>query len=205
MRIELCGPLGVGKTTLARQLSALTGWELVQEPVDTHPFLKAFYRSPQKFSLEADLFFLLNYVHQIKAYGTKDIILDRSFIVSRSYAAFSPLSEAERDVLKALDEALTHLEPPALILNLAYPSALVLERIMQRRRAMVASVDMGFVSALNEEIQRQVRQVEDRVNVLHVDMTRYDFERNPDDAAAVLAQALQKIAEPRHIQQRKIA
>ncbi len=205
MRIEICGPLGVGKTTLAKRLAELTGWELLHEPVESHPFLEAFYEAPQKFSLEADLFFLLNHLHQVKAQGKKDVIFDRSFIVSRSYASFSPLAEEERNVLRALDAALQHLGPAALIVNLVCPSEFVLQRIAARNREIESSVDIGFVSALNDEMQKQIRLIEPYNKVLHVDMLQYDFVNNPDDAEKVLELIMAKLAEPAHYERQKTA
>lgn len=205
MRIEICGPLGVGKTTLAKRLSSLTGWQLLHEPVETHPFLQSFYESPQKFSLETDLFFLLNHLHQIKLHGKKDIIFDRSFIVSRSYTSFSPLSEDEREVLRALDDALLALGPPALIVNLVCPSDFVLKRIAARNRSLESSIDINFVSALNDEMQKQIRHIETHNKVLHVDMLSHDFINNPQDAERVLEQIMIKLAEPAAYELKKTA
>ena len=85
MRIELCGPLGVGKTTLAVNLSQMMGFQLINEPVENHPFLKPFYANPQAFAFEKNLFFLIDYLHQIKACEAGDFIFDHSAVVHRAY------------------------------------------------------------------------------------------------------------------------
>jgi len=109
MRIELCGPLGIGKTTLAQKLSESTGWYLVQEPVETNPFLRAFYQAPRKYAFEKNLFFLLDYLHEIKSRAVGDFIFDHSAVVHRSYAALNHLLPHEKTVFSALDKAIEAL------------------------------------------------------------------------------------------------
>jgi deoxyguanosine kinase len=185
MRIELCGPLGIGKTTLAQKLAALTGWELVREPVETHPFLRAFYAAPALYAFEKNLYFLLDYLHEIKSRTDGDFIFDHSAVVHRSYAALNCLLPHEKPVFFALDRAIEALGPPELLINLVCPSDIILSRIAQRGRDFESGVDIQYVTALNNEVQKQVRNVEHYIPVVHVDAARYDFENRPEDTERV--------------------
>jgi deoxyadenosine/deoxycytidine kinase len=186
MRIELCGPLGIGKTTLAQKLSALTGWGLVNEPVENHPFLRAFYGAPQKYAFEKNLFFLLDYLHEIKSRTVGNFIFDHSAVVHRSYAALNHIQPHETPVFAALDKAIEAMGPPDLLINLVCPSDIILSRIIKRGRDFEAAVDVSYVTALNDEMQRQVKYVEHYIPAIHIDAARYDFESRPQDIESVL-------------------
>lgn len=186
MRIELCGPLGVGKTTLARNLSGLTGWTLIQEPVETHPFLETFYNRPASFAFEKNLFFLLDYLHQIKARPEGSFIFDHSAIVHRSYAALNGAEPLEKPVFYALDRLIETVGTPDILINLVCPSDVILDRIRKRGRSFESGVALDYVQSLNEEIQRQVKYVEHYMKVIHVDAEMLDFENNPEDIEKVL-------------------
>lgn len=186
MRIEFCGPLGIGKTTLAQNLSRLTGWELVREPVETHPFLRPFYSAPAKFAFEKNLFFLLDYLHEIKARAAGNFIFDHSAVVHRSYAALNRIEAHEMPVFQALDKAIEAMGAPDLLINLVCPSDVILERIVKRGRDFESGVDIRYVSMLNAEVQNQVRAVEHYVPVVHVNAASYNFEARPDDVRKVL-------------------
>src|SRR5262249_3900034 len=62
--IAVEGPIGVGKTTLARILADELQARMVLEQVDDNPFLRRFYDEPEKAAFQAQLFFLLTRYRQ---------------------------------------------------------------------------------------------------------------------------------------------
>jgi hypothetical protein len=56
--IAIEGPIGVGKTSLARRLADSLDGELLLEQPEANPFLERFYRDPRGASLPTQLFFL---------------------------------------------------------------------------------------------------------------------------------------------------
>lgn len=181
MRIELCGPLGVGKTTLAVNLSQKMNWTLIREPVENHPFLEPFYARPAAHAFEKNLFFLLDYLHQIKACEGGDFIFDHSAVVHRSYATLNQITAVERPVYQALDHLTESVGPPDLLINLVCAPETIMERIRKRGRAFEAEVPMDYVVALTEEIGRQVKAVSHYMRVLTLDAASYDFDARPQD------------------------
>jgi deoxyadenosine/deoxycytidine kinase len=181
MRIELCGPLGVGKTTLAVNLSQKMGWSLIREPVETHPFLESFYKNPQGFAFEKNLFFLLDYLHQIKSAQNGDFVFDHSAVVHRSYANLNRISAVERPVFQALDQLTESTGAPDLLINLVCAPDMIMQRIKKRGRSFEAEVTIDYVSALHAEIQKQVMAVSHYMPVLNLDAASYDFDARPDD------------------------
>ena len=67
------GPIGVGKTTLARRLAASLGGEALLEAPEENPFLPRFYEDPGTTALATQLFFLLQRVRQIEVLRQADM------------------------------------------------------------------------------------------------------------------------------------
>src|SRR5690242_14096661 len=67
------GPIGVGKTTLARILGERLGGRVVYEQVEENPFLPLFYADPQKHAFQTQLFFLLSRFQQQQGLGQGDL------------------------------------------------------------------------------------------------------------------------------------
>ena len=65
--IVIEGPIGVGKTSLARRLSASLGADPVLEQAAENPFLERFYRNPRAGALPAQLHFLFQRCQQLAA------------------------------------------------------------------------------------------------------------------------------------------
>ena len=188
MRIELCGPLGVGKTTLAVNLAHKMNWQLVPEPVDTHPFLERFYEQPVHFAFEKNLFFLLDYLHQVKSCDrSQSYIFDHSAVVHRGYAALNNISDAEKPVFHALDRLTEVQGAPDLLINLVCAPDMIMQRIRKRGRAFESEVTLEYVAALHAEIQRQVQAVSHYMPVLNLDAASYDFDARPDDNERIVA------------------
>jgi deoxyadenosine/deoxycytidine kinase len=187
MRIELCGPLGVGKTTLAVNLAQEMGWTLIREPVESHPFLEEFYRRPGSFAFEKNLFFLLDYLHQIKAREAGDFVFDHSAVVHRAYAALNrSVSAQEKPVFQALDNLIESIGPPDLLINLVCAPETIMERIRKRGRQMESDVTIDYVRALTEEIQKQVKAVSHYMPILTLDAASYDFNSRAEDSRRIM-------------------
>src|SRR5438552_12461564 len=62
--IAVEGPIGVGKTALARRLATEFGARLLLEQVEENPFLRKFYEDPEKHAFQTQLFFLLERYRQ---------------------------------------------------------------------------------------------------------------------------------------------
>ncbi len=202
MRIELCGPLGVGKTTLATKLASLLGYTHIKEPVETHPFLKSFYRNPEAHSFEKNMFFLLDYLHQIKSCQTGRYVFDHSAVVHRSYAALNGISSCELPAFQSIDRVIEEVGPPDLLINLVCPPDIIMERIKRRGRSFEAQVPRQYVQSLMDEIQKQVNLVRPYMRVLDLDASSYDFEARSSDVERVLekiVKALDNTGEERAI------
>lgn len=205
MRIELCGPLGVGKTTLAVNLSQKMNWTLIREPVESHPFLEAFYERPVAHAFEKNLFFLLDYLHQIKACESGDFIFDHSAVVHRSYATLNQITTTEKPVYQALDSLTESVGPPDLLINLVCDPEVIMQRIRKRGRSFESEVTMDYVVDLTSEIARQVKAVSHYMRVLTLDAASYDFDARPQDNDKIIAIIQQALGTAPQTRERLIA
>ena len=73
------GPIGVGKTTLAKRLANLLDYPLLLESVTENPFLDRFYAEGTNQALPTQLFFLLQRAKQVQDMPGNDL-LDRALV-----------------------------------------------------------------------------------------------------------------------------
>lgn len=67
------GPIGVGKTTLARRLSEKLRADLLLEAPEQNPFLEKFYRDSRRYALQTQLFFLFQRIEQLRDLAQADL------------------------------------------------------------------------------------------------------------------------------------
>jgi hypothetical protein len=71
--IVIEGPIGVGKTSLARRLSQSLSGQLVLEQADQNPFLERFYKNPRAAAFQTQLFFLFQRARQLEEVRQEDM------------------------------------------------------------------------------------------------------------------------------------
>ena len=88
--IAVEGPIGVGKTSLARRLADAFGCTLIEELADTNPFLGRFYEDPPRWSLQTQLAFLLTRYRQQRSLAAepreRGAVADYLFAKDRIFA-----------------------------------------------------------------------------------------------------------------------
>src|SRR4030067_2215782 len=67
------GPVGVGKTSLARRLAEHIDAATLLEKPDENPFLAKFYQEPQRYALATQLFFLFQRGNEVRDLAQMDL------------------------------------------------------------------------------------------------------------------------------------
>ena len=189
-RVEICGAIGCGKSTLAEGLGK-AGAESLLEKVDTHPYLTAFYAEPHKYAFEKNMFFLLDYIHQRKMYAAQDktLALDHGVVINMVFHILDQAKMTPEENM-ALKEMTTHLlsqvdATTSLLVYLRCPTAEILRRIAKRGRPFEAGISAAFLDTMVTCIERLLAFIPAQ-NLLIIDCDQYDVVDNPADEAAVI-------------------
>jgi deoxyguanosine kinase len=153
------GPIGAGKTTLARRLGAATGAHLLLEQPEANPFLERFYRDAARHALQTQLFFLFQRSQQLQ--DLKQLDLFQTLVVSdfllEKDPLFARLTLAD-DELKLYEQIYAQIAPqapvPDLVIYLqAQPEHLV-DRVLKRGNPIEAGISGNYLRALAERYMR---------------------------------------------------
>jgi len=149
------GPIGVGKTSLARKLADSMSADLVLEQAAENPFLERFYRSPKAGAFPAQLYFLFQRAQQLGALNQADLftqlrIADYLLEKDRLFAQVT-LDEAEYSLYDQVYAKLGIVSPkPDLVVYLQAPAGVLLERIAKRGIDYEQRIDVQYLERLNE-------------------------------------------------------
>lgn len=171
MRIEICGGIAAGKTTLSKLLTDI-GIHAVNEQFEVNPFLKEFYAIPDLFSFETEISFLLQHYHSIKkSWGKYNaIVCDYSFILDQAYADMTLKAKNEQAVFWNIkDEIMRQLKKPDLLIYLKCAPDILHERIIARGRNIENGITVDFLFTLTNMLLKQLEQTKGNIIVIESD------------------------------------
>ena len=156
MRIEICGGIATGKTTLARRLAQDTDCSLVLEDFRANPFWTRFYENPEKFVREKNVVFFAQHFGEIKAATSALVICDYALLQDLAYAS-QCLIDDHLDVMSRLWRHLyPPLDPASLIVHLECHEEIQLERIHARGRNEEKPITVTYLKSLNDAIRKMI-------------------------------------------------
>jgi deoxyadenosine/deoxycytidine kinase len=153
------GPIGVGKTTLARRLADSFQYETLLEAPAENPFLDRFYEEGRRNALPTQLFFLLQRAEQLRRLRQEDLfqqvrVADFLIDKDRLFAELT-LDEHELALYAQVYDHLTIEAPtPDLVIYLQAPRHVLMDRIQRRAVPAERHIDEGYLDALIEAYTR---------------------------------------------------
>ncbi|MGV6807426.1 MAG: deoxynucleoside kinase [bacterium] len=153
--IAVEGPIGVGKTTLAKRLADLFNYETLLEQPDDNPFLERFYRDPKTSALPTQLYFLFQRSRQIQQLRQGDIfqpVRVADFLIEKDpLFARVTLDDDEFQLYQQVYQHLTIDAPtPDLVIYLQSPVDVLLDRIETRGNDFERKIQADYLRALND-------------------------------------------------------
>ncbi|MEJ0100805.1 MAG: deoxynucleoside kinase [Pseudomonadota bacterium] len=157
--IAIEGPIGVGKTSLARRLATTLNAQLVLEQAEENPFLERFYRNPRAGALPAQLFFLFQRAQQQTALAQADMfgsVRVADYLLAKDdLFARMILDDEEYNLYRQVHERLAITAPrPDLVVYLQAPVDVLLDRIARRGINHEALIDRAYLTRLNDAYAR---------------------------------------------------
>ncbi len=188
------GPIGVGKTTLARKLAQVLGYPLLLEPAAENPFLDRYYREGRRHALPTQLFFLLHRARQLADIGGTELVgntLIADFLMEKDdLFARLTLDENEYALYRQIHDNLAINAPtPDLVIFLQAPPDVLLERIDKRGIGYEREINDDYLSALSDRYTEFFHHYT-AAPLLMVNAAEIDFAANPQHFAALLEQVL---------------
>jgi deoxyguanosine kinase len=153
------GPIGVGKTSLAKRLAKSFASELILEQAEDNPFLERFYRNRRQSALPTQLFFLFQRARQIEQIRQSDMfspvrIADFLLQKDRLFAEIN-LDPHELGLYQQVAETL-ELDPPTpdLVVYLQAPAQVLLKRVASRGIAYEQLIEAEYLERLGDAYAR---------------------------------------------------
>lgn len=192
--IVIEGPIGVGKTSLARILAEELGADLELDPADRNEFLRDFYGSPDRHALATQLRFLLLRREQQAAIASRDgdaptVVGDYLWCKDEIFAGLT-LGRDEFALYGELARALAgndnpRLRRPDLVVYLEARSEVLLQRLRKRNRDFERRIAPEYLESLTEAYRRYFHSYED-APLLVVNSSEIDFLGNGDERVDLL-------------------
>jgi len=157
--IVIEGPIGAGKTSLARRLAQHVNGELLLEAPEENPFLPRFYEDPARHALATQLFFLFQRIRQLSDVQQTDLFVGvtvSDFLLDKD-ALFARLTLADDELLlyqQVYERLMPQAPVPDLVIYLQASHRLLVERVRSRDIAYERNMDQDYLSRLAEEYRR---------------------------------------------------
>lgn len=176
-RVEVCGGVASGKTTLCK-LMGLAGWQTLFEDFRANPFWSSFYDDPIHFAFETEITFHLQHYSQIKTAvkkGASNIFCDFSLIQDLAYAKANLTAGALKTFECVYEQVSRELPAVSLLVHLQCDAEEELARIHHRARPEERIVGLEYLNAINFKIAECVKDANDTTKILVIDSKTNNF------------------------------
>jgi deoxyguanosine kinase len=197
MDLEKCryivveGPIGAGKTSLARVLAHHVGGEELFERPEDNPFLERFYEDMPRFALATQLTFLFQRADQLSGVGQFDMFRQLTvgdFLLDKD-PLFARLNLSDAEYL-LYEKVYSHLKPqtptPDLVVYLQAPVDTLVERVHRRGVDFERKISALYLTRLADAYSRYFYAY-DAAPLLIVNSARLNFVDDPEHVKLLLA------------------
>lgn len=195
--IAIEGPIGVGKTSLAKKVASHFKLHLLNEIVEENPFLGKFYDDIEEWSFQTEMFFLCNRFKQLE--DIEKQYLQKKQPVVADYHIFKNMLFAKRTLddekfnkYEQIFHILTEDMPkPNIIVYLHASLNTLLQRIEKRGRDIEKNIDPIYLDKIITDYEKFMDEFEKKnpsIPVLRFDGDHIDFVKKQSDLDDILQQ-----------------
>ncbi len=190
--IAIEGPIGVGKSSLARRLALYLNAETLLEQPEDNPFLERYYDDALGYAFQTQLFFLFQRLRQVRELAqpgmfTQAVVSDFMFAKDALFARMNLSDEEYRLYTQMYDKLATQIPQPDLVIWLQASPDTLLQRIRQRAVPMEQRIASGYLQTLCEAYARHFRN-DAAAPVFAVDTERFHPAADEADFAWLVEQ-----------------
>ena len=188
--IAIEGPIGVGKTSLAKLMSIRLGARLVLEEFEENPFLPDFYIDPERYAFQTQLFFLLQRYRQQHELRQVDmfqnlVMTDYMFVKDRLFASLN-LNEKEMELYDTVANLLErNIIKPDLVIYLQGSTNSLMRKISDRGREMETKITYEYIDALSQVYTEYFFRYQDTPLVI-INTDNIDFVNREKDLEEII-------------------
>jgi len=190
--IAVEGVIGAGKTTLCAMLGETLGAQVVKEQFEENPFLKDFYRDPERYAFQTQIFFLLTRYRQQRSLSQADLfhrflVTDYIFEKDKIFAYLN-LQDEELKLYETLVGSIEHnIILPDLVVYLQSSVPRLMHNIRHRARPIEDPIAEDYIRDLNEAYNYFFFRYK-ATPLLIVNAAELDFVNNADHYRDLLQQ-----------------
>jgi len=200
--IAIEGPIGAGKSTLAKKLAEDLGARVVLENVEENPFLPEFYKDRRRHALKTQILFLINRYQQQKELLQQDlfsktVVCDYLFSKDRIFATMN-LTKDELFIYEKIYSLLdVQIPKPDLVVFLQASIDVLKKHIKKRSLAYEKHIETSYLEQLCEAYNRFFFSYTE-TPLLTVNVTDIDFVKNKTDYENLVREILSSKRGHRH-------
>ncbi|MEM8659342.1 MAG: deoxynucleoside kinase [Pseudomonadota bacterium] len=188
--IAIEGPIGVGKTTLAKRLAASFNYQIVLEEEDQNPFLERFYRNPKEAALATQLFFLFQRsqkIHDLRQADIFEPVRVADFLIEKDplFARINLDSDEFQLYQKVYRQLTIDAPKPDLVIYLQASPDILLGRIDSRGIPAEKAIERDYLERLNE-VYSEFFLYYDDAPLLIVNASELDLANSEQDYAQLV-------------------
>ncbi|CDO04876.1 deoxyguanosine kinase [Oceanobacillus picturae] len=195
--IAIEGPIGIGKTSLAKKLSVHYDFHLLKEIVEENPFLGKFYDDIDEWSFQTEMFFLCNRFKQLEDIEKKFLNQDKAAVadyhISKNMIfAKRTLQPDKFEKYEQIYHILTRDMPvPNMMIYLHASLDTILERIQMRGRDIEQNIKASYLAQLAQDYEDYMNEFEilhPDIPVIRIDGDKIDFVKHQHDLDGIIEQ-----------------
>lgn len=187
--IAIEGPIGVGKSSLTKKLSATLNLTPIYEIVEENPFLSDFYEDIDKWSFQTEMFFLCNRYKVLTELSNDISVVSDYHILKNKVFANNTLNDKEYKMFEEIYDILTReVRKPDVTVFLTADLDVLKQRIQLRNRDFESHIEDDYLLKLTADYRRVYESMKRDHQTILIDTSDMNFVNNAADYEHIVQQ-----------------